>query len=446
MKRLLTILACAFIGVAATAQVKGPDFEAQKRKIAKSDAEIINPKKMDNPKTWISRGDLLQELADENVKGLWPNMSKMESRIIAGDTEIKESEKLGETTYEVLVYPSKKLYFDQDKLACWVQTQFALDDIYGASQRAYEKAAELDVEKKSSKKIKEGLVKLSERVRTEGINAYTAQSYKLAQKYFIAAVDCKMNPVVGVLDTIIAYYAGVVSLADSVKDYEAAAKYLNICVESSFFDKGSTYSSLAAAYAGLGEKKAQEETLINGFTKFPGNQAILIELINLYLNSGGDPIAVIPYLKKAQENEPSNATLYFAEATLYEKIHKTDDAERMYKHTIEIDPKFYNAYYNLGALYYNKGVECIKEADAIKDWKDPKIKELEQQAEVEFKKALEPFLKAHELEPNDKYALETVKNLYFRFRNENDDMMNLYKQYKDKFDALEQEPQAAPQQ
>ncbi|MDR1226922.1 MAG: tetratricopeptide repeat protein [Prevotellaceae bacterium] len=118
----------------------------------------------------------------------------------------------------------------------------------------------------------------------------------------------------------------------------------------------------------------------------------------------------------------------------------------MYKHTIEIDPKFYNAYYNLGALYYNKGVECIKEADAIKDWKDPKIKELEQQAEVEFKKALEPFLKAHELEPNDKYALETVKNLYFRFRNENDDMMNLYKQYKDKFDALEQEPQAAPQQ
>jgi tetratricopeptide (TPR) repeat protein len=353
-----------------------------------------------------------------------------------GDTKNKEKETIANVEYEVHTYPSKKLYFDGDRLSFWQQTEYAIDNMLELSKQAYEKAIELDENGKLTKKIKEGLTVLAQRFRTEGINALTAQKHKEAQKDFMGAVDCGMNPIVGTLDSIIAYYAGIMSINEEVKDYDNAIKYFKLCMDNQFYDNGNVFTNLALAYAGKGDAKMQEEVLREGFTKVPSSQSILIELINLYLGKGEDPTAVIPYLEKAQENEPTNATLFFAEATLYEKLQRFDDAERMYVKTIEVDPTFYNAYYNLGALYYNKGVEYIKEADGIKNWKDPKIKELEEAANVQFKKSIEPFLKAHELQPDDKYALENVKNLYFRFRNESKEMMDKYNEYNEKLKEL----------
>ncbi|MDR1415931.1 MAG: hypothetical protein LBJ57_00765, partial [Prevotellaceae bacterium] len=166
-------------------------------------------------------------------------------------------------------------------------------------------------------------------LRLEGENVYTGNNYQLAQQYFIESVEASHHPLVGRLDTIMAYYAGVVSLNDNILDYDNAIRYLSLCLDNSYFEDGNIYSSLAKAYRGKGDSITQEQLLTDGFLKFPTNQAILIELINLYLNSGEDATKVIPYLKKAQENEPTNATLYFAEATLYEKLKMMDDAERM---------------------------------------------------------------------------------------------------------------------
>jgi hypothetical protein len=83
-------------------------------------------------------------------------------------------------------------------------------------------------------------------------------------------------------------------------------------------------------------------------------------------------------------------------------------------------------------------VEYIKEAGEIKDWRSPKIKELEALANEEFRRSLLPFTKAHELQPNDKYALENVKNIYFRFRDESKEMMDKYNEYNDKYNKLQQ--------
>jgi tetratricopeptide (TPR) repeat protein len=175
--------------------------------------------------------------------------------------------------------------------------------------------------------------------------------------------------------------------------------------------------------------------LMTGFSKFPRSQSVLIELINLKLNAGKDPLEVIPFLKQAQANEPGNATLYFAEATLYEKLKMIDSAENIYKRTIIIDPTNFNAYYNLGALYFNRGVELNKERMEIKKDFD-KIKAIKLQEDVEFKRSLEPFLKAHEINPTDKYALENIKTIYFRFRDESPEMMDNFTKYDEEYKKL----------
>ncbi|MDR2937924.1 MAG: hypothetical protein LBU92_03170 [Prevotellaceae bacterium] len=446
MKRVLLLSACALFSLAAAAQVqvKAPNMEALKKSIEKSNTDIANPKKMANPKTWVARAEMFMDVYDKSTLGATQGMNKM---IFATLTKEKKTETVADKSYEVLVLPSIELYFEETgALAFWKETKKAVESPLSEAKAAFDKAIELDVKKSQSKKIKEGLEQLALKNRTEGVNAYSQLDHKTAQKFFMESVDANANPLVGKLDSLIAYYVGLMALMDDVNDYDNAIKYLNICVENSYFENGDVYLRLAIAYKGKKDKAQEEKMLVDGFLKFPKNQSILIELINMYLGSGDDATKVLPFLHKAQENEPANATLYFAEATLYEKLAASDSlnraeftgkAEGIYKKTIEMDAKNYNAYYNLGALYYNKGVECGKQANAIKDWKDPKIKELEDQANVEFKRALEPFIKAHEVQPNDKSALETIKNIYYRFRNESPEMMEKYNTYNEKFQQLE---------
>ncbi len=445
MKRLLLLSVCAMfsLAVAAQVQVKVPSFEGLQKDITKSNEDIANPKKEANPKTWITRAETLVGVYDKSIMGATQGMHKT---IFATLTKSKKTETIGEKTYDVLIFPTLEMYFEETGgLACWKETKQVVEDPLLKAFDAYKKALELDTKGANTKKIGQGLEQLALKDRAEGINRYTLQDYKGAQQYFMAAIQAGMHPLVGKLDSLIAYYAGLMSLMDDVKDYDNAITYFTICADNSYYEEGDVQLRLAKAYEVKGDKAKQEQVLAEGFMKFPKNQGILIELINMYLSAGDDATKVLPYLHKAQENEPTNSTLLFAEATLYEKLGKMDDAERMYLKTIEVDPASYNAYYNLGALYYNKAVECIKQSNAIKDWKDPKIKELDAQAAVEFKKAIEPFIKAHELQPNDKYSLENVKNIYSRFRGESKEMDAKYKEYEAKLDALLNAAPAAQQ-
>jgi tetratricopeptide (TPR) repeat protein len=274
----------------------------------------------------------------------------------------------------------------------------------------------------------------------EGVNAYIVHDFKTAHEYFMRATDVSIMPQMGTIDSVMSYYAGVVSLLESVSDNDNAIKYLSLCLDNSYYgndanDPGSIYSMLAKAYQTKGDSITQEQLLMTGFAKFPKSQSVLIELINIKLNAGKDPLEVIPFLNQAQANEPGNATLYFAEATLYEKLKMIDSAENIYKRTIIIDPENFNAYYNLGALYFNRGVELNKERMEIK--KDfNKIKALKVLEDAEFKRALEPFHKAHELNPTDKYALENIKTIYFRFRDDSPEMMDNFTKFDEEYKKL----------
>ena len=426
----------AFGAVAQTqmqTQIKAPNLASLRKDIAKSDADIANPKKMDNPKTWVQRAEKFTSVYDKATMGASVGMHKA---IFMTLTKENATETVGNTEYDVLVFPTINLYFQKDQLALWKEKETATERPLSQAYQAYLKAAALDAEGKQTKKIKERLTSLAAKLRVEGVNAYTVNDYKSAQQYFIETVEALRHPLVGKLDTIIAYYAGVVSLNESLLDYDNAIRYLQLCLDNAYFDDGSVYLNLAKAYESKGDTIAQEQTLTEGFVKFPSNQPMLIDLINIYLNSGKNEDKVIAYLKKAQENEPNNTTLYFAEATLYERLKKFDDAERMYRKCIAVDSSYFNGYYNLGALYYNKAVEYVGESSNIKDWRSPKVKELTEKANVEFRRSLILFKRAHELQPDDISALENVKNIYFRFREESPEMNALYESYNEKYGKM----------
>ena len=149
-----------------------------------------------------------------------------------------------------------------------------------------------------------------------------------------------------------------------------------------------------------------------GFNKNPTDKAVIFELINYYLLVEDNSQAAIDYINKAMSQDPENASLYFAQGLALDKIGKHDEAIAAYKQSIEKDPKYLNAYYNLGAMIFNDGVNKFNKCNEIMD--NEKFKECVKQADEIFKESLPYLEKAHELDPKEINTLETLKVLYYR--------------------------------
>ena len=58
-----------------------------------------------------------------------------------------------------------------------------------------------------------------------------------------------------------------------------------------------------------------------------------------------------------------NDLLFFNRATVYDQKGMLDEAIIDYKKSIELNPDNFNSNYNLGALFFNRGVELRNEAN-----------------------------------------------------------------------------------
>jgi tetratricopeptide (TPR) repeat protein len=122
------------------------------------------------------------------------------------------------------------------------------------------------------------------------------------------------------------------------------------------------------------------------------------------------------YLDMAIKQDPDNATFHFAQGTLHEKMEQMDEAIAAYTKAINSDKEFFNAYYNLGALYYNEGVKQIEYANSIPTSENQRYQAELAKADEWFRKSLPYMEKCYELDPDDKMTLESLKNLYYRLK------------------------------
>src|SRR5690606_25765421 len=89
---------------------------------------------------------------------------------------------------------------------------------------------------------------------------------------------------------------------------------------------------------------------------------------------------------------------------------------KSYEKAIEVNPEYFDAYYNLGALYYNNGVKQQEVANKIPASENARYEEEVKKADVWFEKALPLMEKCRELKNDDPYSLESLRNLYYRLK------------------------------
>ena len=170
--------------------------------------------------------------------------------------------------------------------------------------------------------------------------------------------------------------------------------------------------SFKALFA-AGDTAAGVQVINDGFNKYPNNQSIMIELINYYLVSNQSDEA-LRLLSVAKANDPKNVSYTFAEGTLYDKMGNFEEAEKAYKTCIEMQPDFYNGYYNLGVIYFNKAVKIYEDASRISD--NTEFEKLQAQGDDMLKQAIPYMQKASQIDPTDRFSLETLKTIFYRLK------------------------------
>ena len=283
------------------------------------------------------------------------------------------------------------------------------DNPFKIAYKNYKKAIELDENMDNAVNMQ--LPLLSHALINKGIGGFQTKDYPVALDAFEFALIVGENEVFGsAADTSIIYNAGLAAYNGEV--YDKAIKHFIACAKLEY-GGADLYLLLKNCYLEKEDSTNAAKTLQEAFEAFPGNEAVLVHLVNYYLMSGKN-VQALEYLAIAKEKDPGNATYYHAEGVLYDKAGVQEKAMKAYLEAAELDPAYFDTQYNIGALLFNKGVTMVEEANAIMD--NTEYEKAKKAADAQFAKSLPYMEKAHELTPDDIATLETLKILYYRMQ------------------------------
>jgi tetratricopeptide (TPR) repeat protein len=272
---------------------------------------------------------------------------------------------------------------------------------------AYQKAVELEPKGQFTDEARTKIEMGSNIMLNSGVKAFNEKDLNGALAYFEKSMQIKES--MGVIDTVGLANAAMTSMA--AKQYDKAIAYYGRINSFGNSKDGLTYLQLSRAHKAKGDTATSLKVIQEGRTKFPDDAALVTDELNIYLQGGKDKEAET-MLKVAIEKDPNNHILHFASGTIYDKLGNRANALAAYQKAIEIKPDYFDAYYNLGAVYFNEGKRLQDIANNEKDNK--KYEAGKKLADAEFEKALPVLEKALALLPDDVSTLQSLKQLYFR--------------------------------
>jgi len=266
----------------------------------------------------------------------------------------------------------------------------------------------------------------------------------------------------------IEYFKGVIAYNN--QKYDIAKPIFESSI-SKKYGNGSPFHYLAECYAKTGDSTKYISTVKTGFETYPDEEQLIIDLINYYMHRNETKEA-IEYIDIAIKKNPDNASYYSAKAAIFDN--RTDEllkeyykymdqaieykkaafrdrnnqtkkeasqklrdaeldkalsvvkkieedlnkAEKLYNEALEIEPKLFNAAYNIGRIY-------VKHADRNHDHGEYLLKiyitkdfartaKFEEKSKELFKQAAEKYEIAHKINPSDRDALKVLKQIYYK--------------------------------
>ncbi|HXD93025.1 MAG TPA: tetratricopeptide repeat protein [Bacteroidia bacterium] len=295
---------------------------------------------------------------------------------------------------------------------------------YEEAGKAIEKAVPLDKDKAYQADMGMLGMQMFNDVNNLAIGKYNAGKYKEAMEFFEGSYEA--SKMMGKKDT--SQLTNALICAQKEKDFEKVKTYNQKAID----DKVATpynYGNLSDAKMVLKDTAGAMQTLQAGRIAFPTNVDLMNRETDYLMNKGKNQEA-LANLDKAIASDPNNAKFYLAKGIAYygmanprdqatkkdlEKPKNYDEimgnAETSYKKATDLDPKLYEAWYNLGTLYNNWSTEQVKRCDDLIK-QATKLKECEAKSTDLINKAIPAFEKAIQINPSDAATKKHLKRLY----------------------------------
>lgn len=292
----------------------------------------------------------------------------------------------------------------------------ALDE----AAKAYAQTVKLD-EKGNFPQAKQGLKICAIIASNAGIENFKAAKYPEALNSFEKSIQLN-EEFLQKIDSNAIYNAAL--SAEKSQNYDKSVQYFQKAIDIKYGgdeDGPMLYSLLAESYLKKGDKANYIGVIQKGRQAYSNDKQLILSELNYFIEAGKYKEA-ITNLELAMTKEPNNEIFPFNIGVIYDNLANpgegktaptekeisefVEKAEIYYKKAIEINPSYFDALYNIGALYFNRAVKQSEIVNNIKDNNKYKI----ESAKVDeiFKKSL-PFLeKGEEIRTND---IATYKNL-----------------------------------
>ncbi len=302
--------------------------------------------------------------------------------------------------------------------------------------KAFRKCIDLDDKDRYSVEAKKNLKVMANHLYRAGVQSYNQKKFEDAYKKFKYTRELLPNDTALILSSAFA--------AQRSEKITAAKNLYKKLVSMKYDDKAAVYRSLSRIYQKEEKMDSALYVLGQGRKRFPDNKSLIIDELNLYLEL--DRLTeMVPKLRKATQVDSTNPNIQFALGTAYENLARkekdsvkaetyVDSAVTAYKKAIDIKSDYFDAIYNLGALYYNEATELISKMNNIGVDQETKYNKLKRKRNELFNKSLPYLEKALELKPKDKNTLQALKSIYARLNSK-----EKYKEMKERLKELKNE-------
>ncbi|HPM10235.1 MAG TPA: hypothetical protein PK941_07300 [Paludibacter sp.] len=176
------------------------------------------------------------------------------------------------------------------------------------------------------------------------------------------------------------------------------------------YETGNVYKLLYDEYVHLNDTVNFLRILKEGVEKMPADPWFIQNLINYYLSMNNIEESKL-YIDKAIEISPNEAVYYYIKAKIFEMEEDNENTKLYYDKTLELDPNYADAYAGIGVLIISQGEKILNDA-AYKS--DREYNLARKQANELFKSAIDYFVKASEISPEETLYKRNLRTLYYR--------------------------------
>lgn len=268
------------------------------------------------------------------------------------------------------------------------------------STDSYNHALQMDISRIDSKDLKRRHLISGEYCFNQAVIEYNEKSYKSAATFFEKCISVKKQH--GMTDSLAIY--NIALCAENYGDFNKAIEYYSKCVSINY---QGAYSLLSIANIYIQSELYEDakKTAERGLNKYPDEYySFITVVINSCIQLNQYDQALIKVNEAIQE-KTDNADLHFLRGTLL-SISDPNESIKSYKDALKINPKHKSSLYNLGAYYFNLGVDENNSNEPV-----------EQVVVKNLNLALDYLETLYELDPSDQTVKSFIDQAKIRLEN-----------------------------